>query len=47
MHPIQEYDERDVEVASGGRSAAGASIYSKPVLALYDVTVLGFSNTFI
>ncbi len=47
MHPIQEYDERDIEVASGGRSAAGASIYSKPVLALYDVTVLGFSNTFI
>jgi hypothetical protein len=39
MHPIQE---RDVEKGPGSSvgSAAGASIYSKPVLALYDVTVL-------
>ena len=47
MRPRQEHNERDVEVTSGGGSAAGAGIYSKPVLALYDVTVLGFSNAVI
>ncbi len=46
MHPTQER-VTDVETRPGAKSAAGASIYSKPVLALYDVTVLGFSNAFI
>lgn len=36
-----------MEGEPSAESAAGANVYSKPVLALYDVTVLGFSNTFI
>jgi len=48
MHPPQERDAGiEGGLGAGAGAGAGASIYSKPVLALYDVTVLGFSNTFI
>ena len=35
------YDSMD------GTAAAGAAIYSKPLLSVYDLLVLGFSNTFV
>lgn len=38
---------RDQEKVTDNAAAAGAAIYSKPVLSVYDLYVLGFSNAFV
>src|SRR5918996_6376268 len=37
----------DQEKGTNDAVTAGAAIYSKPVLSVYDLYVLGFSNTFV
>ncbi len=38
---------RDKSQTINDTAAAGAAIYSKPILSVYDLYVLGFSNTFV
>jgi ubiquinone/menaquinone biosynthesis C-methylase UbiE len=38
---------RDKQQTANDKVAAGVAVYSRPLLSVYDLSVLGFSNTFV
>jgi hypothetical protein len=46
MEQQQMKSSHDKEQTNDESAAAGAAVYSKPILSIYDLFVLGFSNTF-